>query len=309
MKKRIARRAIRRTAGRRRRRRSGFSFFVVTLLILVIALLYTFAGDLLFPPRVGDSILPVEGEIIVSFIDVGQGDSILIRDDNHAVLIDAGEHRARQAVIDYLNDAGITFIDYVVATHPHSDHIGGLVTVLRDFDIGYVIMPDATNDTDTFLNFLSAIENNDISVRIPSPGDRVQAGIIDMTVKGPAPGHHNNINNASIILRLAHGQTSFLFTGDAERAAESWLVERWGTALQSNVLKVGHHGSRTSTTEEFLRAVNPAAAVIQSAEGNRHGHPHQEVIDRLETNGVAIYRTDELGTIRMITNGQTIITQ
>ncbi|MCL2199504.1 MAG: MBL fold metallo-hydrolase [Defluviitaleaceae bacterium] len=311
-KRRIARTAVRRTVRppmrRRRRRRPGFSFFLVTLLILAIALLYIFAGELLFPSRDDNAVMPVEGEIIVTFIDVGQGDSILVRDGNHAVLIDAGEHRARQAVIDYLNEAGITFIDYVVATHPHSDHIGGLVTVLRDFDVGYVLMPDATNDTETFLNFLDAIENNDISTRFPSPGDRVQAGIIDMVVKGPEPGHHANLNNASIVLRMQHGQTSFLFTGDAEVAAENWLVETWGTSLQSNVLKVGHHGSRTSTTESFLRTVNPAAAVIQSGEGNRHGHPHQEVVDRLEAHGVTIYRNDQLGTIRMITNGQSIFT-
>ena len=273
------------------------------LLLLMFALVYHFAGDIIFPAR--DFLHIDEGEIIVSFIDVGQGDAVLIRSADNAVLIDGGEHRQRNVVLDYLRDAGVRRLDYVIATHPHSDHIGGLVTVLGRVEVGRVIMPDIEHNTETYLNFLAAIENNNIPVTFPEPGDRIRAGIINLTVLSPPQGHFTDLNNNSVSVRLVHGNTSFVFTGDAERAAEQWMVDS-GANLSSDVLRVGHHGSRTSTIEAFLDAVDPVAAVIQVGENNRHGHPHREVMDRLESRGIAIYRTDELGTIRMITNGQRI---
>lgn len=270
--------------------------------MLVIALLYFFAGDLLFPAPYTGMVFPAEGEIIVTFLDVGQGDSILLRSADNTVLIDAGEHQARRVVTDYLSDAGIERICYVVATHPHSDHIGGLVTVLRDFEIGRLMKPAISHDTETYRQFRQAIINHEIEYVIPEPGDMLIAGIIEMTVLSPPTGAFSGVNDNSIVLRMVHGYTSFLFTGDAERAAEQWLVANAET-LQANVLKVGHHGSRTSTSEAFLSAVTPTAAVIQSGENNRHGHPHREVTERLEAHGVEIFRNDELGTIRMFTDG------
>jgi len=175
-------------------------------------------------------------------------------------------------------------------------------------EVGYVIMPDVSHNTQTYLNFLAAIDSNNIDVIFPNPGDRVRAGIIDFEViapPNPHPGPQANLNNASVVLRLEHGQTSFMFTGDAERELENWMLDS-GANLSANVLNLGHHGSRTSTTQAFLDAVNPTAAVISLGVNNIHGHPHREVIDRLNERGIRIYRTDQMGHIRMITNGEHI---
>ena len=304
--------------------KKGRRFFKSMLFILLLAIVYYLGTlgvpDLSIPafnlpdfnfdlPNFfarGQDHTVADGEIMVSFIDVGQGDSALIRCANHAVLIDGGEHHARNAVMGYLREAGVTFIDYVVATHPHSDHIGGLITVLRQMDVGAVIMPDVVHHTATFERFLDVIDDRDIPVIFPTPGQVIQAGLLNFTVLGPPTPHPGgDLNNASIVMRLAHGSTSFLFTGDAERPLEEWLISS-GQNLTSNVLKVAHHGSRTSTIENFLYQVSPQAAVISLGANNRYNHPHPEVIERLNNHHVRIYRTDQMGTIRMITDGSDI---
>jgi len=299
------------TRARRKQKESGFnrkssrSFALAMLLVLVFALIYTFFGGRLFP---GTTRLTLaDGEIIVAILDVGQGDSTLIWSRDNAVLIDGGEFNQRNTVLGYLRRAGITHLDYVIATHPHSDHIGGLVAVLAQVDVGKVLMPEVSHTSQTFANFLDVIENNNIPVTAPIPGERFQAGIIDITVLAPPAGiNFMNLNNASIILRLNHGGVSFLFTGDAEAAAERALMAS-GQDISVDVLHVGHHGSRTSTTPEFLYAVNPVAAVISLGRNNRFNHPHHEVMDLLTTHGVQVYRTDEMGTVKMATDGERII--
>jgi len=313
-------RAIRKTTRKRRNKRRGQlgkKFFLSMLFILAFVVVYQFFWDDIqtqlgiqlegFGSGSG-SIILAENEILVSFIDVGQGESILIRSRNNAVLIDGGEHRERNAVLGYLRNAGVRRLCYVVATHPHSDHIGGLITVLGRLEIGNVVMPDVINDTPTFDRFLEVIENNNIPVIFPLPGDRLQAGIIDLLIiapPNPHPGPARNPNNGSIVLRLEHGQNSFMFTGDAERELENWMVSS-DIDLSANVLNLGHHGSRTSTTEAFLDAVNPRVAVISVGANNTYNHPHPEVMERLNARNVNIYRTDQLGTIRMITDGYQI---
>jgi len=288
---------------RKKREKQGISkrkqkaFFFTTLLVLVFAIVYNVVG-LRQVSTLG------ENDIMVTFLDVGQGESILIRTNTHAVLIDGGEHRYRNVILDYLRMADVRHIDYVIATHPHSDHIGGLIAVLSSVSVGQVIMPDVTHNTTTFENFIAVIENRAIPIRLAQVGDMIQAGIINLKVLAPY-GTHARLNDMSVVVRMEHGQTSFLFTGDAESASERQMVSS-GMNLSSNVLNIGHHGSHTSTTESFLNAVSPDIAVISLGRNNQFGHPHREVINRLESQNITILRTDELGTIQMITNGDVI---
>ena len=282
-------------------RNAGRPFALAMALLLGFALLYTFAFENT------NALIPGDNEIIVAFLDVGQGDSILIRSRDNAVLIDGGDVNLHETVLGYLRQAGISRLDYVVATHPHRDHIGGLIGVINRVEVGQVLMPDVVHITTTFENFIRVIENNQIPASAPEPGERFQAGIIEFTVLAPLPGTvSRNLNDASIILRLEHGNTSFLFTGDAEALSERALLAS-GQYLRSDVLKIGHHGSRTSTTTAFLDTVAPIAAVISVSSGNQFGHPHSEVLERLAERGITVYRTDKMGTIVMATNGERIV--
>lgn len=249
--------------------------------------------------------LPSEGEIRVHFIDVGQGDSILIHSADNAVLIDAGPTAVGQGLAVYLEQIGVTVLDYVVATHPHADHIGGMAAVLDRIPVREMWMPDAVHDTATFERLLDAIERNNLEITTVQAGMEISAGLIQMTAVSPNSGGHSNLNNYSIVLHMRHGQTSFLFTGDVEASSEREMIAA-GWDLRADVLKVSHHGSRTSTTDEFLDSVQPHAAVIMCAADNQFGHPHREVVDRLNERGIRILRTDELGTIVLSTNGTEI---
>ena len=279
---------------------AGRAFFALSLIVLVFSLIYSFT-DLL--PSWGNRT-PIAYEIFVTFIDVGQGDSILIRTAYNAVLIDGGEHRHRHSVLSYLRQANVSRLDFVVATHPHSDHIGSLPTVVSHVEVGHVVMPEITHDTEAFKNFMEAIQNHDLYVIFPLAGDTLLAGAIVLEVVSPNQ-ITDSINNSSIVLHLEHGKTSFLFTGDAERQAEDIMVAS-GQNISANVLKVGHHGSRTSTTQGFLEAVSPCIAVIMVAENNPFGHPHPYVISRLQYYGAKILKTSSHGNILMITNGYEI---
>ena len=254
----------------------------------------------------GDLVLgPVDGDIWVHFIDVGQGDSVLVHSAEHAVLIDAGPVAATQNVVRHIENLGISVLDYVVATHPHSDHIGGLIGVLDRFEVRELWMPDVLHDTATFENFLDAVERNNISISTVQAGDLMSAGVIQMTAVAPVRSGYPNLNDYSIVLRMVYGITSFLFTGDAEAASENDMVAS-GRNLQANVLQAGHHGSRTSSTEAFLDAVAPAAVVIQVGAGNQFNHPHPEVLERFAQRGIEVLRTDEWGTITLATDGEDI---
>lgn len=245
------------------------------------------------------------GKLKVHFIDVGQADSILIQSDEQAMLIDAGNNGDSEEVVAYIKSQNIELLDYVIGTHPHEDHIGGLDAVIESFDIGVIYMPKAMSTTKTFEDVLNAISNKGMKVTTPVPGTTVRLGEASFTILAPNSDSYKETNNYSIVIKLEHGNNSFIFTGDAEDVSEKEMIEK-GYDLSANVLKVGHHGSSSSTTEEFLMKVNPQYAVICVGKDNKYGHPHREIVDLLNKMGIKIYRTDENGTITAISDGESI---
>ena len=283
---------------RRRNHRTSQRVHMALIVILMVVIIFLTQRPRALPT-------PAEGEIWVHFIDVGQGDSVLVHSDTHAVLIDAGPPAATQGIVNYLEQLGIRTLDYVVATHPHNDHIGGMPGVLDRFWVRELWMPDVAHDTVAFELFLDAIERNNLEITTVQAGDILSAGIIQMTAVAPNSSGHTNLNEYSIVLHMQHGTTSFLFTGDAEVLSEREIIAA-GWNIQANIINLGHHGSRTSTSDAFLDAVNPSAAIISVGAGNQHGHPHPEVLERLEERGIVVMRTDEWGTIVMATDGEYI---
>ncbi|MDR2708114.1 MAG: MBL fold metallo-hydrolase [Nitrososphaerota archaeon] len=253
-----------------------------------------------------DSILPNAATLEVYFLDVGQADCILLKTGSHNMLIDAGNTGQDKLVLNYLTKYGVNSLDYLVATHPHADHIGSMASVVKAMDsIGMVIMPDKTHTTKTFENLIKAIEEKDVPVSMPKPGDVFTLGDATVQVLAPNSDTYKDFNDYSVVLRVEFGDTVFLFTGDAETKSEGEQLLN-GLLLKADVLKVGHHGSRTSSAQKYLDAVSPTYAVISCGAGNDYGHPHKESMSRLNAMGVVIYRTDENGTILFVSDGKNI---
>lgn len=243
-------------------------------------------------------------DLDVHFIDVGQGDSILVVCNGEAMLIDGGNNDAEDIVPDYLRRQGVTHLNYIVATHPHADHIGGLDAVARAVSADTVYTSCVDYDTKSFRDFLTDVTAGGGEVLFPDPDSTFDLGGATVTVLGPRTYNvPESWNNASIVLRLVYGGTSFLFTGDMEQAEETELLEA-GCDVSCDVLKVGHHGSSTSSGYRLLYEAAPTAAVISCGAGNDYGHPHKEALARLQDAGVSrILRTDESGTVVFHSDG------
>ena len=240
-------------------------------------------------------------DLLIDFIDVGQADSILVRNQDKVMIIDAGTNEAGETVVNYLKNLGITKIDYLIGTHPHEDHIGGLDDVINNFDIGQIYMPKIETTTKTFEDVLDAIENKNLTITAPNKGDKIELGQAVGEFMTEPILDKDNLNVSSLVLRLEFGNTSYLFMGDAEEENEETI--HWP---KTDVLKVGHHGSSTSSSESFLEQVQPKYAIIMAGKDNSYGLPKQETIDKLNNIGCEIYRTDEDGTIQMTSDGNTI---
>lgn len=247
----------------------------------------------------------VKGNLTVHFIDVGQADSILIQQGQSSMLIDGGNNGDAALIKDYISKQGVKKLDVVVGTHAHEDHIGALDDVIDAFPVGKVYFPKQVATTKTYENFVNSVKNKGLKFTLPSVGSSFKVGDAVCTILAPNKDSYEGGNDYSIVIKLQYGNNSFLFTGDAEVLGEKEMMGK-KLDLKADVLKVGHHGSKTSTSDAFLKAVSPKYAVISSETGNDYGHPHQVVMDRLNKAKIKIYRTDEQGTIKAVSDGNTI---
>lgn len=238
----------------------------------------------------------------ITYLDVGQADSILIEENNEYMLIDAGNNEDGPYLVNYFKSLGIEKFEYVIGTHAHEDHIGGMDDIIKNFSIGTFYMPEVLTTTKTFEDVLDALEEKQVAFN--SPEIDKSFTFADTTIETLyIDNNSKDLNDSSIVLRLKHVTNTFLFTGDASTKVEKKLLDK---NIQSDVLKLGHHGSSYSTSKAFLDKVNPTYAIISVGENNTYKHPQDEIIKRLENKNIKIYRTDESGSIVAESNGSNI---
>ncbi len=291
----------------------------LSLVVLVILLIVSFfyqkgmvsLPELPVPSTPPTSPTPVDGTLQVHYIDVGQADSILLVCGEDTMLIDGGNRSDGDLVVDYISNLGIDQLDYVVGTHPHEDHMGGLDEVLNAFPTDNLWTPALNSEATSkafIQDFLAAAQKQSLSPVQPELGETYPLGEAVITMLGPISYDYSNLNNLSLILMVEFGGTRFLFTGDAEVMAENDMLDYWGENynFHADVLKVGHHGSKTSSGYRLLREVMPQYGIISVGTGNDHLHPNEEALSRLGDAEVLTYRTDYLGSVIAISNGSTI---
>ena len=300
----------------RRKKKNSIAYAITAIIVIVVILLF---GNKLSmdnietmfsnisenvvaqeSPDINTNV--VEGQdAVVKFFDVGQADSIFVQSAGVNMLIDAGTNNMGNTVVQNLKDLGITKIDYLVGTHPNEDHIGGMDDVINNFEIGTIYMPKVQTNTKTFEDVLDAISNKGLTITTPEVGYVFEVGNTKCEVMCAGTGtteENSNLNLSSIVIRMVYGEESFLFMGDAEEKNES--SRQWP---QTTVLKVGHHGSDTSSSESFLNQVKPEISVISVGINNTYGHPKKTTLDKLNALETSIYRTDQNGTITITCDG------
>lgn len=291
---------------------------IVTILLVIVVLAGSFfgiweIGDFIpsdtttpttetSPPNTESTKPPevlVDGALTVIMIDVGQADSFLLIQDGKTALIDCGTRYDGDEILAFLSSLNITRLDYVFGTHPHDDHMGGMLEVIQGIEVGKLVVPEVEKGKVTS-NWYKTLEKAyaNFNVVRPKVGDVYKLGDATMKVLGPIDTTPSNVNNYSTILMVSFGEMDILFTGDAETSLEKDLLES-GVNLDAEILKIGHHGSDTSSSDAFLDAVSPEYGLLSTAIGNKHDHPIGEIMDKYENRGIEIYRTDQSGTVTL----------
>lgn len=248
----------------------------------------------------------VSGNMEVHFLDAGQGDSILVRSENENLLIDAGTNEDEEMVVSYLKEQGVEKLDYVIATHPHIDHIGGMDAVIETFPVGTCFLPEETYDTESFQEVLTALDEADIKIRHPEFMENYEIGSGRFVFITPdSEKQYEDINDSSLGIRLTNGAHSFLLCGDISQRIEKEILKS-GISIRSDVMKLNHHGSRDANSWKFLKAASPSFVVITCGTRNEFGHPHEKVMKRVEKLGAGVFRTDLQGTIVFESDGETL---
>lgn len=276
--------------------RKGFIAILLTVLLILCSC--TVQQQVIAPMN--------EGEMRVHFLDVGQGDSMLIQLPNgKSMLIDGGTRENGGNVVNYIKSAGIKKLDYIIATHPHEDHIGGLIKVVEKIPVEKIYMPKVSHTTKTFRQFVEAVISNGNKFYRAKTGVSIYNDkVLRIDILAPVEDNYEKLNNYSAVVKIEYKTVKMLFMGDAEHESEMQIDI---SGLPAQVLKVGHHGSSSATSPEFLSEVNPVYAVISAGKNNDYGHPHRETLQLLKSKGIEILRTDEMGTIIMTTDGKSIV--
>ena len=286
-----------------------FKKFLILLFIIFIALVVKYYGDYSF-----SSDVEVNGKFIASFIDVGQGDSIFLEFPNGKnMLIDAGENYESETVQSFINSKGYFSLDYVVGTHPHTDHIGGLESIIRRYEIGEIYLPKVVHTSKTYENLLTTINELGYKVNSAISGmEIINEKGLEVKILSPKNSNYSELNNYSVVIKIVFGNTSFLFMvfgntsflfmGDAETVVEDEILDE----VNADVVKVGHHGSDTSSSEEFVKSVNAKYAVIMSGFDNQYDLPDKAIVDRWKSNGAEVYNTSENGNVIITSDGRNI---
>jgi beta-lactamase superfamily II metal-dependent hydrolase len=232
---------------------------------------------------------------------------MLLLCEGGVVLIDAGTNESEDALRAYLDSCGVERIDYLIVSHPHEDHMGGADMVLREYEVGTLVLSDLAPDTDVGMSFTTALLGSDAKLVSPSAGERLTLGALSMTVLAPPEGGFDQVNDNSLVLRCDYGDTSLLTVGDAEADVEAWLLRNCDpTLLDVDLLKAGHHGSDTSTGSAFLAALTPRYVTISCGRGNTYNHPVQSVLDAIAAANAQACRTDTDGTLVFLSDGVTL---
>lgn len=272
----------------------------IEIIILIIVIAFTIYNNLVKPSSANS--VQADGTVSIYFIDVGQADSILIKSKDGNALIDAGNNEDGPLLVDYFKSLGVETFDYVIGTHAHEDHIGGMDDIIKSFEVKKYYMPNVATTTKTFEDVLDALETKNYKFSTPKIGEKfsMDDAIFEVIYVGE---DESDLNSTSIVLRMDHGENSFLFTGDSTTKIEKVILN---SNIDVDVLKVAHHGSTYSNSLDFLKKVSPEYAVIEVGKNNSYHHPHEAIIKRLDSLGASVYRTDESGTIIMESDGNAL---